>query len=318
MTTMQQKTIQRLGECASMLGKNCTFEIIPNSGNMMKYVEEVINEDNGLEYIFRICVRNDGSAFSMCYVNLNLEEKDKELVKEYLRTLDEKSDSFTYELSGSNEDMLFVNIEFDLEIQQYLEDSFGYYVFEYIKPTFETCLEGMILLCEKELSLDDAVDYALNDDKPSEDTIKRVRYSFEHEDLCELLLTDSEYVKLLREDKENFLFNLMEIICENYEIEMPYTIEEFGVKIENYGEYELIRIIMPKPVYENNCIEIILSVREKERRYFTVEIGDEGKSLFICEWQLGESEEPIHINYKMLRSSSKRYIAEIKKCLSAS
>ena len=315
MTADQYKTVQRLKEYAASIGKNCEFEVVPNSDHMVKYVENVVNEDNRLEYAFRIYVRNDGSVRSMCYVVLNLEADDEKRAGEYFQLLNEKSDSVTYELGGNSGDMLFVTVYFDLEVQQYLQDDFEYLAFEYVQPAFECCFEGMVLLLENILTIEEAVNYALNEDKLSEDTVKRVRYSFEHEELCQLLLTDPECVILLKDDRENFLFNLMKILCENNGIEMPYEIEEFGVKFEKYGEYELIRMIMPKPVQDCNCLEIVLSIEEKALRYFTVEIGNKGKNLFICEWTLDEHTGERHHNYKMLNKKSKQYIAEIKKCL---
>lgn len=318
MTNLQQETLQRLEECASNLGKKCEFEVIPNSDNMMKYVEEVVNEDTGLKYSFRISVRNDGSFFSMCYVKLELEGNEPNLVRKYLRLLDERSDLFTYELSGSNEDMLFMKIEFDLDAQQYLRDSFMYYVFECIKPAFETCFEGMVLLCEKELSLEDAVNYALEKEIQCEETLEQVRYSFEHEYLPTLLLTDSEYVEALVQDREHFLFGVMEIICENNGFEIPYGIEDFNVKTEKYGEYKLVRLKMPEPVSENNCLEIVLSIGGEGLRYFTVEIGKKERDLFICEWIVDEDGDLAHYNHGMLNAKNDSYIAEIKKCLQKS
>lgn len=316
MTQKQYETILKLKKYAVHIGKECKFEMIPNSNNMLKYVEDFVSEETGLEYKFSIYVRNDGSVLTMCYTSIDIvEESDKENIEEYIRLLEEKSTSVSYAFDENGSDMIFISIDYDLEAKEYLQENFEQCVFEYVRWAFEYCIEGMAALLEKKMTLDEAVEYVLDEGETYNKKLKRVRYAFEHVILCHMLLTDSKCLKLLKKKKEEFLFDLMCKICDEEHFEIPYEINEFEMKTEKYLEYEMIRIRMPKPVQENNCLEIILVVGKDEVRYFTVEIGNEGKNLFVCEWTLYEDGKTMHHNYKMLKASSKGYIAEIKKCL---
>ena len=95
MTQKQYQTILKLKKYAEGIGKKCEFEKIPCSNNIMKYEEEVVNEENVLVYFFMIGVREDGSVFITCCKDLNVKEDGKETAAKYIELLDEKSNDTT-------------------------------------------------------------------------------------------------------------------------------------------------------------------------------------------------------------------------------
>ena len=90
MTQKQYQTILKLKKYAEGIGKKCEFEKIPGSNNIMKYEEEVVNEENVLEYFFMIGVREDGSVFTTCCKDLNVKEDGKETAAPLLRNIESR------------------------------------------------------------------------------------------------------------------------------------------------------------------------------------------------------------------------------------
>ena len=132
MTQKQYQTILKLKKYAEGIGKKCEFEKIPGSNNIMKYEEEVVNEENVLEYFFMIGVREDGSVFTTCCKDLNVKEDGKETAAKYIELLDEKSNDTTYSLDEEDDDILLVDVDYDLEEMEQLQEDFGPCVFGYV------------------------------------------------------------------------------------------------------------------------------------------------------------------------------------------
>ena len=174
---------------------------------------------------------------------------------------------------------------------------------------------GLAALLNEKLTLEEAVDYALDQGETYGEILKRVRYCFEHEILCYLFLEDFKCIEMLKERKEEMLMDVMNQISDREEIENPFEIDEFEIETENYQDYEMIRIKMPEPVQENNCLEIVPVIKGNKVRYFTVEIGETSEILFICEWTLDEEGNRVHHNYKVIKAGSGDYMEEIRKCL---
>lgn len=315
MTQKQYQTILKLKKYAEDVGKNCEFEKIPGTNNIMKYEEEVVNEENVLEYFFMIGVREDGSVFTTCCKDLNVKEDGKETAAKYIELLDEKSNDTTYSLDEEDDDILLVDVDYDLEEMEQLQENFGPCVFGYVRRALEYCMGGLAALLNEKLTLEEAVDYALDQGETYGEILKRVRYCFEHEILCYLFLEDFKCIEMLKERKEEMLMDVMNQISDREEIENPFEIDEFEIETENYQDYEMIRIKMPEPVQENNCLEIVPVIKGNKVRYFTVEIGETSEILFICEWTLDEEGNRVHHNYKVIKAGSGDYMEEIRKCL---
>lgn len=315
MTQKQYQTILKLKKYAEDIGKNCEFEKIPGTNNIMKYEEEVVNEENVLEYFFMIGVREDGSVFTTCCKDLNVKEDGKGTAAKYIELLDEKSNDTTYSLDEEDDDILLVDVDYDLEEMEQLQEDFGPCVFGYVRRTLEYCMGGLAALLNEKLTLEEAVDYALDQGENYGEILKRVRYCFEHEILCYLFLEDFKCIEMLKERKEEMLMDVMNQISDREEIENPFEIDEFEIETENYQDYEMIRIKMPEPVQENNCLEIVPVIKGNKVRYFTVEIGEINEILFICEWTLDEEGNRVHHNYKVIKAGSGDYMEEIRKCL---
>lgn len=77
----------------------------------------------------------------------------------------------------------------------------------------------------EKLTLEEAVDYALDQGETYGEILKRVRYSFEHEILCYLFLEDFKYIEMLKERKEEMLMDVMNQISDREEIENPFEID---------------------------------------------------------------------------------------------
>lgn len=253
--------------------------------------------------------------FTTCCKDLNVKEDGKETAAKYIELLDEKSNDTTYSLDEEDDDILLVDVDYDLEEMEQLQEDFGPCVFGYVRRTLEYCMGGLAALLNEKLTLEEAVDYALDQGETYGEILKRVRYSFEHEILCYLFLEDFKYIEMLKERKEEMLMDVMNQISDREEIENPFEIDEFEIETENYQDYEMIRIKMPEPVQENNCLEIVPVIKEDKVRYFTVEIGETSEILFICEWTLDEEGNRVHHNYKVIKAGSGDYMEEIRKCL---
>ena len=159
MTQKQYQTILKLKKYAEDVGKNCEFEKIPGTNNIMKYEEEVVNEENVLEYFFMIGVREDGSVFTTCCKDLNVKEDGKETAAKYIELLDEKSNDTTFSLDEEDDDILLVDVDYDLEEMEQLQEDFGPCVFGYVRRTLEYCMGGLAALLNEKLTLEEAVDF---------------------------------------------------------------------------------------------------------------------------------------------------------------
>ena len=141
-----------------------------------------------------------------------------------------------------------------------------------------------------------------------------LRYYFEHEMLPNWFYKKTEtFIEKLVEEENNFLYEGMNLLCEDTEQEMRYTREQYKVyRCNTKKEYIMIYIEMPKPEIELLCYQVylVLSDDYQNKGYYTVERGSSLQERFLCSWD----QDQFHSNYGETyedTSRIERKIAEI-------
>lgn len=129
--------------------------------------------------------------------------------------------------------------------------------------------------------------------------ITDARYLLEHRILPKYFFKEKEsfIVTLVRSEK-NIPFELIQKICEEEEIELPYTPEDFDMVPFNVtNSIKGLCLDFPEPERSPLCwrIYLLFDMDLKKYGYYTVEKGEDD-SDFVCGWQ--EEEESLsHVNY---------------------
>ena len=123
--------------------------------------------------------------------------------------------------------------------------------------------------------------------------LREARYYMEHRMRPHLFFTGpSRLVSVLAVGKGEFLFNIMNDICENNQVKNVYAPKDFEVSIGKAEEgLGIIKLRMPEPLWEPLCYRIYLIFDEpyKKLGYFTVERGAAAGEVFLCCWNTESS-----------------------------
>lgn len=115
-----------------------------------------------------------------------------------------------------------------------------------------------------------------------------IRYMFEHQLLPQWFFEKKfNFIMVLLEDKE-FLYKASSAIFEEFEVENPYSKEDFKVETAKMAEEVMVvKMIFPKPEKEPLCYSSYLFFDKEFKKvsYFCIERGDEEKCPFVCSWE---------------------------------
>lgn len=257
-----------------------------NLSSVSTFESDEDTDDSEITHI--ILLEDEGVVTFSAEIPYEGEEATEDVLEEFLELLEEESEVFCYTYFSARKSVaVSVRWFFDEEDEndeeideEFLEALFYSPVseIERISEAIEDISDGM--------SVEDAA-AELEDEIEDDGTI---RYHFEHRFFPTLFFEkSSELIEALLEEEGELVYDLLDETYEDNGLEIPFKMDEFKVYHRKpQKDYDMLRIVMPKPEKSLECqmIYLVYNAKNGKNWYFTVELerSEDFNGMFLCSW----------------------------------
>lgn len=304
----QQEVLQKLTEFADRNELQFRFEKKRDGSYVSKeHYEYCEGEMAGIDIHKLVIIDAAGSVSCSLKAETQISQDKRAQISEYIGYADADSELAVFHYDEKN--IISATAMVDYEAEE--EESFDEDLIEAILgiPDQELTIywEGVAAILDGSATPSEAILMVQEENEEEEiHSLAQARDYLEHDILpLYFFQKTEEFLQDLKEKKGQFLYEMIDQICAENDLENTLRLSEYDVKAQQEvqirpesadgGSYQLVQIVMPHPENEKECseIDILYDKALQNLRFFTIERGKSEGEVVLWEYDAEENE----INY---------------------